>query len=187
MFAQHLGSSYRNLAPGVENNILVLLDTLHKRNSSDKKCEAIVRAKRKLERKKQNFLSITIAFSFFKRFMRFKIYFSISYRSDRGDACRLGSGRDSNLVLLLTLGFLPHTAGLPSFRRFYLCHHCLLSLTPFSVNLVPLTDILDNQMGLMPASVRTIVRTPVSPPQDSNSRPHHWHQPNTTVIDQGPV
>ena len=52
------------------------------------------------------------------------LYFSISYRyilyTDRDNACRLGSGRDSNLVLRWMLGFLPHTAGLPSFRRFFL-------------------------------------------------------------------
>ena len=40
--------------------------------------------------------------------------------TDRGDACRLGTGRDLNLVLWWMWGFLPHFAGLPSFRRFFL-------------------------------------------------------------------
>ena len=38
--------------------------------------------------------------------------------TDRGDSCRLGTGRDLNLVLRWMWGFLPHLAGLPSFRRF---------------------------------------------------------------------
>ena len=138
------------------------------------------------------FFSWLFIFSwFFYRFAAYEgLYFSIIVTdkyTDRGDACRLCSGRDSNLVLRLcsgrdsnlvlrwTLGFLPHTVGLPSFRRFYLSHYCLWSLTPFAVNLVSLTDMLDNHTGVMPASVRTIVSTPALPRRASNSPPHHWH------------
>ena len=73
---------------------------------------------------------------------------------------------------------------------------CVFSLPPLPpvfdtfinpVNLVTLTDMLDNHTGVMPASVRTIVSTPLHPHQDSNSRPNHWHEPNTTVIDLGHV
>ena len=110
--------------------------------------------------------------------------------TDRGDACtrRLGTGRDLSLVLRWMWGFLPHFAGLPSFMLF--------SLPPLPpvfdtfinpVNLVTLTDMLDNHTGVMPASVRTIVSTPPRPHQDSNLRPNHWHEPNTTVIDLGHV
>ena len=61
---------------------------------------------------------------------------------------------------------------------------CVFSLPPLPpvfdtfinpVNLVTLTDMLDNHTGVMPASVRTIVSTPVRPRRDSNSRQHHWH------------
>ena len=36
-------------------------------------------------------------------------------------------------------------------------------------------NMLDNHTGVLPASVRTIVSTPVSPRRDSNSRPHQWN------------
>ena len=77
---------------------------------------------------------------------------------------------------------------LAQLQAFSLCHHRLRSLTPFcKFTVVPLTDMLDNHTGVMPASVRTIVSTPLHPHQDSNSRPNHWHEPNTTVIDLGHV
>ena len=97
--------------------------------------------------------------------------------TDRDDACRLWSVRDPNLILRWTLGFLPHTAGLPSVIRFIFAtiDFAVFDTYLHGVNIPPLTDMLNNHMGVMPARVRTIVSTPVSPRQDSNSHPHHWH------------
>ena len=82
-------------------------------------------------------------------FIDLQLSFSINYRynTDRGDACQLGYGQDSNLVLQWTLGFLPY-------MYCWLAHlQAFLSLPPLppvfdfflnAAKLVPLIHTLDN-------------------------------------------
>ena len=86
--------------------------------------------------------------------------------TDRGDACRLGTGQVPSLFswLVQLQVFLSLPPSPPVFDTFL-----------HAVNLVPLTDMLDNHTGFIPASVMTIVSTPALPRRASNSPPHHWH------------
>ena len=89
--------------------------------------------------------------------------------TDRGDACRLGTGQVPSLFswLVQLQVFLSLPPSPPVFDTFL-----------HAVNLFPLTDMFDNHTGIMPASVRTIVSMPVHPRQESAPlalAKHHCH------------
>ena len=69
--------------------------------------------------------------------------------------------------------FFPHISGFCQIR----CHFLTSNASGWSPFLcckfILLTNTLANHMGVMLASMRTIVCTPVFPHRDSNSRPHH--------------